>query len=116
MKRHQTLRFRYGYPCDRNEPPWPLTTRAVEGRSAFIAATMSPIATRVGMQTLRSGGTAADAAIATALTQVATNLGSIISYAGVLQLVYYDAKTGHISMQKSRTRHEHALRSRKLTG
>jgi gamma-glutamyltranspeptidase / glutathione hydrolase len=77
--------------------PWPLTTRAVEGRSAFIAATMSPIATHVGMQTLRSGGTAADAAIATALTQVVTNLGSIISYAGVLQLVYYDANTGHIS-------------------
>ncbi len=77
--------------------PWPLTTRAVEGRSAFVAATMSPIATQVGMQTLRSGGTAADAAIATALTQVTTNLGSIISYAGVLQLVYYDAKTGHVS-------------------
>jgi gamma-glutamyltranspeptidase / glutathione hydrolase len=79
------------------EVPWPLTTRAVEGRSAFVAATMSPIATHVGMQTLRGGGTAADAAIATALTQVATNLGSIISYAGVLQLVYYDAKTTHIS-------------------
>jgi gamma-glutamyltranspeptidase / glutathione hydrolase len=76
---------------------WPSTTRAVEGRSGFIAATLSPIATHVGMQALRSGGTAADAAIATALTQVATDLGSIVSYAGVLQLVYYDAKTGDIS-------------------
>src|SRR5271156_6297543 len=79
------------------QTPWPLTTRAVEGRSAFVAATMSPIATHVGMQTLRSGGTAADVLFAHALSQVAPKLASIISFAGVLQLVYYDAKTGHIS-------------------
>jgi gamma-glutamyltranspeptidase/glutathione hydrolase len=77
--------------------PWPSTTRSVEGHSAFVAATLSPIATHAGMQALRRGGTAADAAIATALTQVATDLGAIISYAGVLELVYYDAKTGRVS-------------------
>ena len=74
-----------------------MTARNIEGRSGFIAATLSPISTYVGMQTLRSGGSAADAVIATALTQIATNLGSIVSYAGVLQLEYYDAKTRKIS-------------------
>lgn len=78
------------------QAPWPSSARTVEGRTAFVAATLSPIATEAGMQALRHGGTAADAAITTALTQVATNLGSLISYAGVLGLVYYDAKTGQV--------------------
>ncbi|HEY4212960.1 MAG TPA: gamma-glutamyltransferase [Steroidobacteraceae bacterium] len=77
--------------------PWPAEARTVVGSSGLVAATLSPVATHVGMQTLRGGGTAADAAIATALTQIATNLGSIISYAGVLQLEYYDAKTGQVT-------------------
>jgi gamma-glutamyltranspeptidase/glutathione hydrolase len=73
-----------------------VTARAVEGHSGYVAATLSPIATHVGIETLRQGGTAADAALATALTQVTTSLGSIVSYAGVLQLVYYDARTQRI--------------------
>ncbi len=81
----------------REQSPWPGSTRTVEGRSGYVAATLSPIAAHVGIETLRQGGTAADAALATALTQVTTSLGSIVSYAGVLQLVYYDARTHRIS-------------------
>ncbi|QUD90275.1 gamma-glutamyltransferase [Phenylobacterium montanum] len=45
---------------------------------------------------MRQGGTAADAAIATALTQVSTSLGSVVSYGGVAELVYYEASTGRV--------------------
>jgi gamma-glutamyltranspeptidase/glutathione hydrolase len=46
------------------------------------------------MEAPRQGGTAADAAATVALTQIATALGSYVSYAGILELVYYDAKSG----------------------
>lgn len=77
--------------------PWPSQARVVEGKSGLVAGTMSPIAVRAGIEALRQGGTAADAAAAVALTQVATALGSYVSYAGILQLVYYDAKSGKVS-------------------
>ncbi len=38
-------------------------------------------------------GNAADAAIATALTQITTALGTNISFAGIVEVLYYDAKT-----------------------
>jgi gamma-glutamyltranspeptidase/glutathione hydrolase len=71
----------------------PPAARTIEGRSELVSATLSPIAVHAGMEALRQGGTAADAAIAVALTQVATNLGSVVSYAGIAELVYYDART-----------------------
>jgi gamma-glutamyltranspeptidase/glutathione hydrolase len=72
---------------------FPAKARLVEGRSALIAATLSPIAIRAGIESLKQGGTAADAASTIALTQVTTALGSYVSYAGILQLVYYDSHT-----------------------
>jgi gamma-glutamyltranspeptidase/glutathione hydrolase len=77
--------------------PWPLQAKVVEGQSGLVAATMSPIAVHAGMEALRHGGTAADAAATVALTQIAMALGSYVSYAGILQLVYYDAKSGNVS-------------------
>ena len=62
----------------------PAASRAVEGRS-LVAGTGSPFAVR-----------AADAAIATALTQVSDWTGANISYAGVAQLVYYDASSRRV--------------------
>ena len=72
---------------------FPSKAQIVEGRSALVAATLSPIAVRAGIESLKQGGTAADAAATIALTQVATALGSYVSYAGILQLVYYDSET-----------------------
>jgi len=77
--------------------PWPSQARVVEGKSGLVAATMSPIAVHAGMEALRQGGTAADAAATVALTQITTALGSYVSYAGILQLVYYDAASGKVS-------------------
>ena len=77
--------------------PWPSQARVVEGQSGLVAATMSPIAVHAGVEALRQGGTAADAAATVALTQITMALGSYVSYAGMLQLVYYDAKSGKVS-------------------
>jgi len=72
---------------------FPSKIRPVEGRSALISATLSPLAIRAGIESLKQGGTAADAASTIALTQIVTALGSYVSYAGILQLVYYDSHT-----------------------
>ena len=76
--------------------PFPSRARAVEGKSAIICDTGSPIAVSAGMEALKKGGTAADAAATVALTEIATQLGSFISYAGVLQLVYFEAKADKV--------------------
>lgn len=78
--------------------PFPPQTRLVSARSELVSATLSPAAAHAGMEALRRGGTAADAAVATALTQVATDLGAVVSYAGVAELLYYDAQSGSVSV------------------
>jgi gamma-glutamyltranspeptidase/glutathione hydrolase len=77
----------------REQAVFPASPRSVQGGSILVTGTLSPIAVHAGMEALRQGGTAADAAAAVALTQVATNLGSVVSYAGVSQLLYFEAKT-----------------------
>lgn len=73
--------------------PTPSTRRVVSGKSGLVVSTLSPIAALAGVQTLKRGGNAADAAIAAALTQNAVALGKNISYAGILEVAYYDAKS-----------------------
>jgi gamma-glutamyltranspeptidase/glutathione hydrolase len=76
--------------------PFPSQARIIEGSAGIISNTGSPIAVHAGMEALKQGGTAADAAATVALTQVTTWLGSIVSYGGVLHLVYFEARTGKI--------------------
>jgi len=76
--------------------PWPLEAKVIAGQSGLVAATMSPVAVHAGVEALRQGGTAADATATVALMQVTTALGSYVSYAGILQLVYCDAKSGKV--------------------
>jgi gamma-glutamyltranspeptidase / glutathione hydrolase len=76
--------------------PFAPQARAVEGPLAIISDTSSPIAVHAGSEELKQGGNAADAAATVALTQIALSLGSYVSYAGVLQLVYFDAKSGKV--------------------
>jgi len=77
-------------------PQLPSEVRVFEGHSGLIAATLSPISILAGLEALKQGGTAADAAATIALTQVTTALGSYVSYAGVLQLLYYEAKSAKV--------------------
>ena len=76
--------------------PFAPRAREVQGSSALICDTGSPIAVYAGIQTLKEGGSAADAAAVVALTEIATELGSYVSYAGVLQLVYFEAKSRRV--------------------
>jgi gamma-glutamyltranspeptidase/glutathione hydrolase len=74
----------------------PSETRTISGQNGLISATASPIAVEAGLKALRYGGSAADVAGTIALTQVATQLGAVISYAGIMTMLYYDAKAGEI--------------------
>jgi gamma-glutamyltranspeptidase/glutathione hydrolase len=76
--------------------PAPPDSRVVDGANGIVSATVSPVSVYAGMQTLRSGGNAADAAAVTALTQVTMQLGSVVSYAGVFTMLYYDAFTHRV--------------------
>jgi gamma-glutamyltranspeptidase/glutathione hydrolase len=70
----------------------------VDGAKILVTGTVSPVAVHAGAEALRHGGSAADAAATVALTQIATDLGSVVSYAGEMQLVYFEAKTGKVSV------------------
>ncbi len=65
----------------------------VSGGGGIVSATVSPVSVYAGVQTLEQGGNAADAAATVALTQITTQLGSVVSYAGIFTMLYYDAKT-----------------------
>jgi gamma-glutamyltranspeptidase / glutathione hydrolase len=70
----------------------PLEAQTVAGDSGIVSATVSPVAVFAGIRSLKLGGNAADAAATTALMQITTQLGSVVSYAGVFTMLYYDAK------------------------
>src|ERR1035438_1153952 len=70
----------------------PLEAKTFESDGGIISATVSPIAVYAGIQALKTGGNAADAAATTALTQITMQLGSVVSYAGIFTMLYYDAK------------------------
>jgi gamma-glutamyltranspeptidase / glutathione hydrolase len=72
---------------------YPPYGRTVEGDHGLMAGTLSPIAIHAGSEALREGGSAADAAATAALTQIATGAGGPVTYAGVFQLLYFDART-----------------------
>jgi gamma-glutamyltranspeptidase / glutathione hydrolase len=67
-----------------------------EGTNGLIAATTAGKATEAGLQVLKDGGSAADAAIATALCEVVHAGGSYVSFAGPMLMVYYDASSGKV--------------------
>ncbi len=75
---------------------WPNATRESYG-SSLVTGTESPVAVHAGIEALRKGGSAADAATVVALTQIARTMGGVVSYAGKLEVAYVDAKTGTVS-------------------
>ncbi|KAA3614229.1 MAG: hypothetical protein DWQ01_00570 [Planctomycetota bacterium] len=68
----------------------------VSGESGVIAGTTGAPAVRAGLEALKQGGTAADAALTTAVTQVTLAMGSWVSYAGIFTMVYYDAEKDEV--------------------
>src|SRR5215475_480224 len=64
---------------------------SVESAKGMVAVTHDAFSARIGLEALRQGGSAADAALATSLAQIALDAGAPTSYAGILTMVYYDA-------------------------
>jgi len=62
----------------------------------MIAGTSEPLAIHAGLDVLRHGGNAADAALTTALAQIALTAGAAVSYAGIMTAVYYDVASGKV--------------------
>ncbi len=73
----------------RDHPP-------AEGVKGMVVGTTGSLAIRAGVEALRQGGTAIDAACTTALAQITLIAGATVSFAGKMALVYYDAETGDI--------------------
>jgi gamma-glutamyltranspeptidase/glutathione hydrolase len=66
------------------------------GRNGAVTVAYNGLAARAGLEALKQGGDAIDAALTTALTQVALTGGAPISYFGIMSLVYYDGRTGKV--------------------
>jgi gamma-glutamyltranspeptidase / glutathione hydrolase len=73
------------------------TAGSATGRRGAVTVAYNAYAARAGLDILQHGGNAMDAALTTAVTQVATTAGSPVSYFGIMSLVYYDAKTRTVS-------------------
>jgi gamma-glutamyltranspeptidase/glutathione hydrolase len=62
----------------------------------MIAGVTNRFAVHAGLEMLKAGGSAADAALTTVLAQVALNAGAAVSYAGIFTAVYYDASSKRV--------------------
>ena len=62
----------------------------------LVVSSLSEKAVEGGMNILANDGSAMDAALSVALSSIAAKGGKFVSYAGILNLVYYEAATGKI--------------------
>jgi gamma-glutamyltranspeptidase/glutathione hydrolase len=65
-----------------------------EGSHGAVATAYNGFANRIGLEALKQGGSSVDAALATALAQVTLDAGAAISFAGIMTMIHYDAKSG----------------------
>jgi gamma-glutamyltranspeptidase/glutathione hydrolase len=72
------------------------TAGVATGQNGAVTVAYNGIAARAGLEALKRGGNAIDAAMTAAVTQVTVTAGAPISYFGILSLVYYDAKSGRV--------------------
>ena len=70
-----------------SEPPVP---------RGMVTGTTGAQAIEGGVEILKAGGSAADAAMSTARTQICMAAGSWVSYAGLMTMVYYDAESDEV--------------------
>ncbi|MYE17781.1 MAG: hypothetical protein F4Y07_14995, partial [Gemmatimonadetes bacterium] len=66
------------------------------GMNGAVTVAYNGLAARAGLEALKQGGGAIDAAMTTAVTQVALTAGAPIGYFGIMSLVYYEAGTGRV--------------------
>ncbi len=82
----QTLDWRHIGPDPRSA--------TATGTSGVLVGSTGPFATLAGRYALDAGGSATDAVLTTAFTQIALSLGSWVSYAGLFGMVHHAAATG----------------------
>jgi gamma-glutamyltranspeptidase/glutathione hydrolase len=63
------------------------------GTRGAVATALHALASRVGLEALHQGGSAIDAVLATALTQIVLGGGAVISFFGILHLMHHEAAT-----------------------
>ena len=74
----------------------PKLTHSARGRKGMVASTTGALAVRAGIEALKQGGSAADAAMVTSLAQIILTAGAIMSYAGVMSMMYYDTASEEV--------------------
>lgn len=67
---------------------------SAKGIHGAVTVAYSGLAARAGLEALKQGGNAIDAALTAALAQIVLGAGAPISYFGILSLVYHEARTG----------------------
>lgn len=70
---------------------------AAKSEAAMVVGTTGRQAQDMGLAALKRGGNAVDAALTTAFGQVVLSGGSWVSFAGVLNMVIYDAEKGEVA-------------------
>ena len=74
----------------------PTAARSISSKNGVVSAISSPIAVQAGVETLETRGQRRRRGGHGGLTEITTQLGSVVSFAGIMSLVYYDAKTGKV--------------------
>lgn len=69
---------------------------SAQGSAGAVTVAYGAYAARAGLEALKQGGNAIDAALTAALAQVVLTGGAPVSYFGILSLVHYEAKTGKV--------------------
>jgi len=75
---------------------WVRRVPLAEGTEGIIAGTSAASAVRSGLEALKRGGTAIDAALTHALAEIVLLAGCCVSHAGFMTLVYFEAATGNV--------------------
>jgi gamma-glutamyltranspeptidase/glutathione hydrolase len=70
------------------------TAGEARGKHGAVTVAYNGLAARAGLEALKQGGTAVDAALTTAMAQVVLTAGAPISFFGTLSMVYFDAASG----------------------
>lgn len=70
----------------------------VTAAHGMVVTTTGNGAAAAAVETLRSGGNAMDAAMTAVLLQPCLAAGSYVSYAGIVNVVYFDAASGKCSI------------------
>ena len=72
------------------------STQTPVADQGMVVGTTGAAAVEAGVDILKAGGSAMDAALATAMAQVTLAAGNWVSFAGIMTLVYYDAESQRV--------------------